>query len=78
MKKRLVSNDVPSVPGGGTVFFVSKDRHRYLENLEEREEGGTQNILGIIKTGLVFQLKVRMAILKIIINEFLFSSGECW
>ncbi len=25
--------------GGGTVFFVSEDSHRYLENLEEREEG---------------------------------------
>ena len=30
--------------------------HRYLENLEEREEGGTPNILGAIRCGLVFHL----------------------
>ena len=58
VKKRLLTNDVPSTPGGGTVFFVTSDRHRYLENFEEREEGGTQNILGIVRCGLAFQLKV--------------------
>ena len=58
VKKHLLTNDVPSVPGGGTVVFVTNDRHRYLADYEEREEGGTQNILGIIRCGLAFQLKV--------------------
>eukprot|EP01083_Nonionella_stella_P089125 248651_1 len=46
VKKALVCNEIPSVPGGGTVFFVSRDGHRYLGNFEEREEGGTQDIVG--------------------------------
>ena len=57
VKKRLVHNAVPTTPGGGTVFYVTADHHRYIENLEEREEGGTPNILGAIRAGLVFHLK---------------------
>ena len=30
-KKRLFDNAVPSAPGGGTVFFVTDDAHRYDE-----------------------------------------------
>ena len=41
-KRALFRNAVPGAPGGGTVFFVTKEDHRYLSNREEREEGGTQ------------------------------------
>lgn len=58
VKRKLLQNSVPSVPGGGTVLFVSPTEHRYLEVAEEREEGGTRNILGAIRCGLVFRLKV--------------------
>jgi selenocysteine lyase/cysteine desulfurase len=57
VKKRLLTNLVPSVPGGGTVFYVTDTHHRYLENLEEREEAGTPNILGAIRAGLAFHVK---------------------
>ena len=57
VSKRLLSNDTPSVPGGGTVFFVSQHAHRYLQNFEEREEAGTPDIVAAIRAGLVFQLK---------------------
>lgn len=56
-KKRLLANAVPTVPGGGTVFFVSDDAHRYLSNKEEREEGGTPDIVGAVRCGLAFQVK---------------------
>jgi selenocysteine lyase/cysteine desulfurase len=56
-KKRLFANAVPTNPGGGTVFFVTGDDHRYLNNREEREEGGTPDIIGAIRAGLVFALK---------------------
>ena len=56
IKKKLMRNNTPSTPGGGTVFYVTDHAHRYLENLEEREEGGTPNILGAIRCGLVFHL----------------------
>ena len=55
VKKTLLVNDTPSIPG--TALYVSSARHRYLESPEEREEGGTQNILGIIRCGLAFSLK---------------------
>jgi selenocysteine lyase/cysteine desulfurase/tRNA(Ile)-lysidine synthase TilS/MesJ len=56
IKKDLLSSEAPSVPGGGTVFFVTDKEHRYIVN-EEREEGGTPEIIGSIRAGLVFQLK---------------------
>ena len=57
IKRSLLTNRVPAAPGGGTVFFVSDHGHRYLENHEEREEGGTPDIVGAVRCGLVFQLK---------------------
>jgi len=57
VKKSLLTNRVPTVPGGGTVAYVAPDEHRYLEDPVHREEGGTPEILGSIRAGLVFQLK---------------------
>ncbi|XP_078602131.1 uncharacterized protein LOC144876565 [Branchiostoma floridae x Branchiostoma japonicum] len=56
-KKSLFKNPVPSGCGGGSVFFVSRETHRYLQNVETREEGGTPAIVESIRAGLVFQLK---------------------
>lgn len=56
-KKNLFRNPIPSGCGGGTVFFVSREGHRYLKEIEMREEGGTPSIVGAIRCGLVFQLK---------------------
>jgi selenocysteine lyase/cysteine desulfurase len=47
----------PTVPGGGTVAFVTVDDHAYLEGLEHREEAGTPAIVESIRAGLVFGLK---------------------
>lgn len=57
-RKELFTNRVPAVPGGGTVSYVNPASHRYLEDVEQREEGGTPAIIGAIRTGLVFQLKM--------------------
>ena len=56
-RKELLHNAVPSVPGGGTVAYVNSLEHRYLDDAEQREEGGTPDIVGAIRAGLVFQLK---------------------
>ncbi len=56
-KRALFEDAVPTVPGGGTVSFVSRDAQRYSEELEEREEAGTPAIVESIRCGLVFQLK---------------------
>lgn len=60
VKKRLLGNAVPSTPGGGTVFFVTEQDHRYLSNREEREEGGTPDVIGSIRLGLAFEVKQRV------------------
>jgi selenocysteine lyase/cysteine desulfurase len=57
VKRRLVTNRVPTVPGGGTVSYVSADDHCYLTDPVIREEGGTPAIIESIRAGLVFKLK---------------------
>ena len=56
-RKELFHNRVPAVPGGGTVAYVNPTEHRYLDDIETREEGGTPAIIESIRAGLVFQLK---------------------
>ncbi len=57
VKKNVLRNRVPAVPGGGTVAYVNPVEHRYLADPEQREEGGTPAIIESIRAGLVFQLK---------------------
>ncbi len=57
VKKRLLTNRVPTVPGGGTVSYVSQTAHTYITDPSHREEGGTPAIIESIRAGLVFRLK---------------------
>ena len=57
VRRSLVRNRVPTVPGGGTVAFVDPVGHRYLDDPVAREEGGTPAIVESIRAGLVFALK---------------------
>lgn len=57
VKRKLLTNRVPSVPGGGTVSYVSPAEHTYLSDPTHREEGGTPAIIEAIRAGLVFHLK---------------------
>lgn len=61
-KEQLMTNAVPAVVGGGTVSYVSPTEHRYLEDPEHREEGGTPAIVESIRAGLVFALKEQIGI----------------
>ncbi|CAN0405028.1 unnamed protein product [Laminaria digitata] len=66
-KRRLFKNNkVPVVPGGGTVLFVTQTDHAYLSKVEEREEGGTPDILGSIRLGLVFSMKTKLGSVEVI------------
>jgi selenocysteine lyase/cysteine desulfurase/CRP-like cAMP-binding protein len=56
-KRALFENRVPSVPGGGTILFVSPGGHSYHPAPEIREDGGTPAIVDSIRAGLVFALK---------------------
>ena len=57
VRRELLHNRVPDVPGGGTVAYVNPAEHRYLTDPTHREEGGTPAIVDSIRAGLVFQLK---------------------
>lgn len=57
IKRALLRNRVPTVPGGGTVAYVSERHHDYLADPVHREEGGTPDIIGAIRAGLAFRVK---------------------
>jgi selenocysteine lyase/cysteine desulfurase len=57
VKRSLMRSPVPSVPGGGTVLFVTPSRHAYHPEPEIREEGGTPGIVESIRAGIAFTLK---------------------
>jgi selenocysteine lyase/cysteine desulfurase len=56
-KRSVFRNRVPTVPGGGTILFVSPTWQTYHPDPEIREEGGTPAIVESIRAGLVFALK---------------------
>jgi selenocysteine lyase/cysteine desulfurase len=79
-KRRLMRNTVPTVPGGGTVCYVTSRGHRYVRDHESREEGGTPAIVESIRAGLVFQLKEAVGSKAIQANEekFIHRAIERW
>uniref|UniRef100_A0A8D9FGV6 tRNA 2-thiocytidine biosynthesis protein TtcA n=1 Tax=Cacopsylla melanoneura TaxID=428564 RepID=A0A8D9FGV6_9HEMI len=68
-KKSLFKNSVPHGCGGGSVFFVSRDSHRYLKDVEMREEGGTGAIVESVRLGLAMQLKMYVGVQNIMSRE---------
>jgi len=79
-RKELFTNRVPDVPGGGTVAYVNPNKHDYLTDIEHREEGGTPDIVGAIRAGLVFQLKEAVGLSEIKAREekFVRHAIEKW
>lgn len=61
--KKLYKNMIPDHPGGGTVSWTNPwGEHKYLDNIEEREDGGTPGFLQVIKTALAVKLKEQMGV----------------
>uniref|UniRef100_A0A7S3YNH5 Aminotransferase class V domain-containing protein n=1 Tax=Lotharella globosa TaxID=91324 RepID=A0A7S3YNH5_9EUKA len=67
--KRALIQSKPQTTGGGTVKWVGSYDHAYLDQHEEREEGGTPNIIGSIRAGLAFQLKMALGPHRIHVRE---------
>jgi selenocysteine lyase/cysteine desulfurase len=78
--KNLYKNNVPDCPGGGTVSWTNPwGEHKYIDNIEDREDGGTPGFLQVIKTALAIQLKDKMGVKNILDREhelvdYIFSS----
>jgi selenocysteine lyase/cysteine desulfurase len=56
VRRDLVDNAVPTVPGGGTVSYVYTGARHYIDDEAHREEAGTPAIVESIRAGLVFHL----------------------
>ncbi|KAK2656166.1 hypothetical protein Ddye_009218 [Dipteronia dyeriana] len=56
----LLDSSPPSTCGGGTVNYVNGFNHKdtlYLDDIEERENGGTPQIVQVIRAALAFWVK---------------------
>jgi selenocysteine lyase/cysteine desulfurase len=68
--KNLYKNSIPDCPGGGTVSWTNPwGEHKYIDNIEDREDGGTPGFLQVIKTALAIQLKEKMGVQNILKRE---------
>ena len=68
--KRLYSQGVPDQPGGGTLLYSNPWGARdYVEDIEQREDGGTPPILQAIKAGMCIRLKEEMGVVNIRARE---------
>ena len=55
---KLYKNRVPDNPGGGTVDWTNPwGLHKFINNIETREDGGTPAFLQTIKSALCIELK---------------------
>jgi selenocysteine lyase/cysteine desulfurase len=80
LRRELMTNRVPDVPGGGTVTYVNPADHDYLADPAHREEGGTPAIIEAIRAGLVFKLKEAVGVDTIRAREdrFLDRAVQAW
>lgn len=80
VRRELLRNRVPDVPGGGTVEYVNPAEHVYLRDPVAREEGGTPAIVEAIRAGLVIQLKqaVGTDVIRAKEEEFLRRATAAW
>ncbi|HET7839346.1 MAG TPA: aminotransferase class V-fold PLP-dependent enzyme [Rectinemataceae bacterium] len=70
LSNALYRNPVPDQPGGGTVKWTTPfGTHRYVDEIEAREDGGTPGFLQAIRAALAMELKLSMGIARIAERE---------
>jgi len=57
VRTAAVTATTPTIPGGGTVSFVSPWNHHYSQSIVAREEAGSPNVVGDIRAALCFIVK---------------------
>ncbi|MCH2224848.1 MAG: aminotransferase class V-fold PLP-dependent enzyme [Crocinitomicaceae bacterium] len=61
--KNLYSNLIPDNPGGGTVDWTNPwGEHKFVDDIESREDGGTPAFLQTIKAAMCLHLKEEMGV----------------
>jgi selenocysteine lyase/cysteine desulfurase len=67
---KLYNNRVPDDPGGGTVDWTNPwGEHKFVSNIEAREDGGTPAFLQSIRASLAIKLKEEMSVKNILRRE---------
>ncbi len=67
---KLYERKIPDHPGGGTVDWTNPwGEHKYVDDIEMREDGGTPGFLQAIRAALAIKLKEEMAPEKILERE---------
>jgi selenocysteine lyase/cysteine desulfurase len=67
---KLYTNRVPDNPGGGTVDWTNPwGSHKYIDEIEAREDGGTPAFMQTIRVALCIQLKEKMGVEQILERE---------
>jgi selenocysteine lyase/cysteine desulfurase len=68
--KKLYNRRIPDNPGGGTVDWTNPwGGHKYIDDIEAREDGGTPAFLQTIKAAMCITLKDEMGVDKIHTRE---------
>lgn len=68
--QKLYSNKIPDEPGGGTVDWTNPwGEHKYIDDIETREDGGTPSFLQTMKVALCIKLKNEMTVENILARE---------
>ncbi len=58
IRKSLIDDSIaPSFAGGGTVEYVDRTSHHFINEKESREDAGTSPILQLIRAALAYQLR---------------------
>ena len=57
LRRDAVQRATPTLPGGGTVSFVSPWAHDFSDDVVAREEAGTPNVVGDLRAALCFMVK---------------------
>jgi selenocysteine lyase/cysteine desulfurase len=68
--KNIYRNSKPDQPGGGTLLYTNpwKDRE-YMQDIEQREDGGTPPILPGIRVAMCIRLKEKMGSIHLLKRE---------
>jgi selenocysteine lyase/cysteine desulfurase len=68
--KHLYNNSIPDHPGGGTVEWTNPwHKHKYICDIESREDGGTPGFLQTMRVALCILLKEEIGVENILKRE---------
>jgi selenocysteine lyase/cysteine desulfurase len=65
INKNLCDDSCPTFAGGGTVAYVSRTSHEFLDNFELLEDAGTPGIIQFIRASLAYKLRNEIGLKKI-------------